>query len=468
MEKENKTIKPEIPGGFMDLLPEAAIAQEALFAKIKKIYKSFGYAPLDTPCMERTEVLTGGDKNFNKSIFIARVVKGEEDKKASGAEWEDSLGLRFDLTVPLSRVVSANPELVKPFKRYQIGKVWRGENSQAGRYREFYQCDFDIIGSNSILSDIEVVLVMNETLLALGVNNFTIRFNTRKILNGLAELAGCAERAKDFFRVVDKFDKIGTDGVLAELKRQPENAEDTGALGLSDEQAIKVRDFLQLVTLSKDKVLDGLKEFFAGSSGLGEEGVKELTEISEALTKLEIPSERWRIDLSVARGLDYYTGPVFETTLNEMPELGSIFSGGRYDGLTNRFMENSNVPGIGASIGLSRLTVALKKLGLLPKKDSVTEALVTVSAGLEMEALKISQQLRTAGINTEIYFGQDYTFRAQLSYAAKKNILFVVIAGEDEIKSGIVQLKNMSTREQKPLIVEEAIREMLNAKSAML
>jgi histidyl-tRNA synthetase len=462
MSEKNTSIKPEIPGGFIDLLPEAAIAQETLFAKIRKVYESFGFVPLDTTCLERVDVLTGGDENFNKSIFIAKVVRGAEDKKAAGSEWDDSLGLRFDLTVPLSRVVSAYPELIKPFKRYQIGKVWRGESPQVGRYREFYQCDFDIIGANSILADVEVIQVMNETLIALGLTNFTIRFNTRKILNGLAEAVGCAARAKDFFRVIDKLDKIGVDGVLAELARQPEDAADQTALALPEDKIKKVAEFLQLMDKGQDEILSGIKDFFADSTGLGEAGVKELTEISAALNKIGLPPGRWQIDLSVARGLDYYTGPVFETILNDMPELGSIFSGGRYDGLTNRFMADSNIPGVGASIGLSRLNVALNKLGLLPVKNSVTDVLVTVSEGLEMESIKIAEQLRQAGLNVEIYYGADYTFRAQISFAARKNVPFVVIAGEDEIKAGIVQLKNMSTREQKPLKIGECATEIKN------
>ncbi|NCN07710.1 histidine--tRNA ligase [Candidatus Falkowbacteria bacterium] len=458
-------IKPELLGGFRDLLPAEALMTQKVVDTIRKVYESFGFVPLETPGMENRKVLLGNTDNFNKSIFLARIVRGIEDKKIANDSWDQDYTLRFDLTVPLARVIAAYPDLPKPFKRYQIGKVWRGERPQAGRYREFSQFDFDIIGSNSILADIEVIQVMYQSMKALGIDNFLIRFNTRKILNGLAEAVNCLDNSKELFRIIDKLDKIGLTGVKSELMRQPANEYDDTALAMTENKAEKVIAFLQIKSESSDDVLVKLQDFFGDSDDLGQSGLYELQKISKALTDLNIPQKNWKIDLSVARGLDYYTGPVFETTLTDIPEIGSVFSGGRFDGLTNRFIAGSNIAGVGASVGIDRLIVALQKLGLIDKRDSVTDVLVTIfDPELQKYSMDMVQELQQNGYNTELYLGDDYTFRAQFSYAAKKSIPFVVIIGPEEMASGKIQLKDMNARKQELLTKEECFA---NLKSSL-
>jgi histidyl-tRNA synthetase len=420
---EKRVIKPEVLGGFRDFLPKEALARQEMFEKIGRICESFGFVPLDTPGMERLEVLTGGDEKFNKSIFTARIKKGEEDKGVSEKEWEQDYALRFDLTVPLARVVAANPDLIKPFKRYQVGKVWRGERQQAGRFREFYQFDFDIIGAKSTLADVEIINLMYSIMKSLGIDGFIIRFNTRKILNGLAEKVGCLARANEMFRVMDKQDKIGREGVLEELKRQPDNEFDESALSFSETQLEAVKLFLGINGSNSEEIISKLKEFFGDSSTAASYGIKELEFIADSLRRIGLPENNWQLDLSVARGLDYYTGPVFETFLTDLPALGSVLSGGRFDGLTNRFMPGSNIAGVGASVGVDRLLVGMKTLGLVEEKDSVTQVLVTVfdesDESLISASLEFADLLRKSGLSTEIYLGEDSSLRVQISYAAK-------------------------------------------------
>ncbi len=383
---------------------------------------------------------------------MARIVRGVEDKNVTDADWDQDYALRFDLTVSLARVVAAYPDLPKPFKRYQLGKVWRGERPQAGRYREFFQLDFDTIGSNSILSDVEVIQIMYAAMKSLGVENFTIRFNTRKVLNGLAEVVGCSDRAKEVFRIIDKLDKIGFDGIKKELQRQPDNEYDKTALALSDENVAKIIQFLEIKGDDPSELIQILEQLFSGQSGSGPEGVAELKQMSQMLDKLAIPRKNWRVDLSVARGLDYYTGPVFETYLDDLPELGSVFSGGRFDGLTNRFIADSNIAGVGASVGIDRLIVGMQKLGLIKSQESLTEVLVTIfDPSLQEISLQLANELRLQGFKTELYLGDDRTLRAQIAYAAKKVIPFVVIIGSEEAANNTVALKDMNARKQEIL-----------------
>jgi len=454
-------IKPDLLGGFRDMLPREAIMFQDVVATIRRVYESFGFVPLETSGMERWDVLTGGTERLEKSIFTARIVRGAEDKNVIDETEDQSYTLRFDLTVPLARVVAAYPELPKPFKRYQIGRVWRGEKPQAGRFREFYQFDFDIIGSNSILADVEVIQVMYATMTALGIKNFIIRFNTRKLLNGLAELVNCSERASEILRIIDKLDKIGIDGVITQLQRQPDNQFDESALAFSANQAMIVRNFLEISGESAQEVIKQLKQLFTGKSSRGEAGIKEIETIVTTLQELNIPQENWRFDLSVARGLDYYTGPVFETVLIDLPKLGSVFSGGRFDGLANRFMPDSNIPGVGASVGVDRLLVGMQQLGLVTAKETLTDALVTIfdqsDITLQNASLRCCNEMRKEGINAELYLGEDRTLRAQLAYAQKKNIPFVVIIGPDELRQSKVLLKIMSERKQQVLTIDECI-----------
>ncbi len=447
-------VKPELLGGFRDCLPEVMIVQQKVIATIRRVYESFGFLPLDTPCMERRDVITGGDPDFNKSIFIAKVIKGAEDRQVE-EDWDEDFTLRFDLTVSLARVVAAYPEIPKPFKRYQVGKVWRGESPQKGRFREFTQFDFDIIGSDSILADTESIQVMYEVLKALGVKRFMILFNSRKILNGLAEIVGCQIRAKTLFRVLDKLTKIGPAGVLCELQRQPHDSFDESALGLGLGQIDLVDQFIKIGGGSYLTLLAQLDGFFGQKSAIGQDGVRELLQIGSNLEALGVPTDCWQIDLSVARGLDYYTGPVFETILLDAPELGSVFSGGRFDGLTNRFIAGSNIPGVGASVGVDRLIVALQQIEAISALQRVADVLVSVfSADQQTVSLKLAQQLRESGIKAEIYLGNDLSLRAQVTYAAKKSIPLVVILGPDEQAAGVVQLKDMYTRRQEKLPID--------------
>lgn len=454
-----RTVKPDLVGGTRDMLPPDAFAQQFVFSTVQKVYESFGFVPLDTPCMERRSVLTGDDPNFNKSIFSVRVVRGAENKDESlSLLGDDDVALRFDLTVSLARVIAAYPELPKPFKRYQCGKVFRGEQPQAGRFREFYQFDFDIIGSRSILADTEVIQIMYETMKALGIPRFVIRFNTRKVLNGLAQACGCTSKSKEVFRIIDKFAKIGLNGVLEELQRKPANKFDESAVSMDEAGLDIVTRFLGIESGVSSEVLAGIKKVLGGKSEFAEEGIRELEEICQGLLFLGVSEDFWKIDLSVARGLDYYTGPVFETYLTDLPKLGSVFSGGRFDGLINRFMPDSNIAGVGSSVGIDRLIVGMRTLGLLDGKESKTKVLVTVF-GKETEkySLSFSGRLRRAGVNTEIYLGDGYTLRAQMAYAAKREIPYVVIIGPDESSSGKVQLKDMITRKQRLLTQEECI-----------
>lgn len=465
MATSKKTIKPEVLGGFKDMLPREALILQKIVDTVKIVYQSFGFLPLETPTMESLDVLTGGEET-EKSIFVARILRGAEDKGVADAEWADNFALRFDLTVSLARVIAAYPDLPKPFKRYQLGRVFRGEKPQAGRFREFFQLDFDTIGADTINADIETIVVMYECLKALGINNFTVRFNTRKVLNGLAEVVGLQSKAKELLRIIDKLDKIKEAGVKAELMRQPDNEFDESALAMSETDAERILGFLRIKNDDPQQILAQLDEYFAGNNGECLEGVAELRNITKTLDALAIPRRNWKIDLSVARGLDYYTGPVFEAVLDDMPEIGSVFAGGRYDGLTNRFMPDSNIAGVGASIGVDRLIVAMQKLGLIEAKESLTEVLVTIfDPKFEGESMALAAELRQAGFTTELYLGNDRTMRAQFAYAAKKGILFAVIIGETESRDGVVALKDLTMRQQVVLTKDALFARLKEMKS---
>lgn len=461
----SEAIKPALVSGTKDMLPSEAIVLQSLFGRVRGVCERYGFVPIETPCFESWGVLTGNEPSFNKSLFRAKIVRGAEDK---GIEVSDLAGsdtaLRFDLTVPLARVVSANPRLVKPFKRYQTGHVFRGERPQSGRLREFTQFDFDIIGSRSVYADIEIIVMMYAIMTALGVDGFIIRINTRRLLNAVAELVGCADRSNQLFRIMDKVDKLGIDGVVAELSRKPENKYDESALALGSEQVGLVRQYLSLRATRADASLgDVVSMFDTDASVSAAEALTELRTIANVLRSLGVPEDKWVIDPSVARGLDYYTGPVFETYLTDMPELGSVLSGGRFDGLTNRFMPDSNMPGVGASVGVDRLMIGLSRLGLVEEHNTLTRLLVTVyGQDLTVSSLEIAQRARAAGVPTELYLGDDSSLRGQMSYAAKQGIPFVIILGPDEVKRQIVQIKNMETREQKAVPVDEAIALVLS------
>lgn len=420
--KKERRVEPTLPGGFRDYGPSEAIARAQMFQTIRATFENFGFDPMETSSVQRKDVLFGGEKEFEKIVFD---VKGSREKKSDTA-------LRFDLTVPFARFMAANPEIPKPFKRYQIGTVWRGESPQAGRYREFMQADIDIIGSPSINADAEVIATIYWTLKNLGIEDFVIKISSRKIVNYLPEFAEFP-RAKlmKVLAILDKSGKIGQSAMMASL-----------------------RDIVGL------KALERIKEFLTKTIRINlpsQEGLDELLAIIANVAAMGIEKSKLEVDFSIVRGLGYYTGTVFETFLTKVPEIGSIASGGRYDELIVPFT-GQKTPAVGISIGIDRLFAAQEKLGLVQKKTTTTEVLVlNLSAALVSDYLEIVKQLRDAKINTSFYLGDDMSFQAQLSYAVKKGIPFVVIYGDEEKKKGVVAVKNLSTREQKEIKREELV-----------
>ena len=431
-------IEPQLASGFRDYLPKDMIPRQKMFDTIRQTFERFGFVPLDTPGIEREEILTGGDPEFKKQIFRTSV----------GLTGESDLALRFDLTVPLARVVAAYPnDLARPFKRYQTGKVWRGERPQSGRFREFVQFDADIVGSKSTMADAEIVSLMYETMTALGFKNFLVRVNNRKVLNGLAAYAGFSdEKNAAVLRAIDKLDKIQWEGVREELLRAPGDANDPG-VGLTEAQADAIKKFIDIRGGSSKETLDAVAELMKNSP-VAEEGIRELREILASVESLGVPEKNWIIDLSIARGLGYYTGPVFETILTDLPSIGSVFSGGRYDDLVSRF-GSANVPATGASVGVDRLFAAMEKLNIVPTETTVTKVMI-LNFEEDCRGLVVAGgvELRRAGIPTEIYLGQEMTLKAQLSFAVKQDIPFVVIIGGEEKQKGTAVVKDLRKREQ--------------------
>jgi len=447
-----KTIKPVTLAGFQDYLPERMIILQSTLDKIRAVYESFGFLPLDTPSMEKLEVLTGGEQ-FNKSIFVSRIKSGLEDSAENLLE--EDFASRFDLTVSLARVVAAYPDIPKPFKRYQVGKVWRGEKPQKGRFREFLQFDIDTIGSKSIWADTEIVQIMYKTLKTLGFENFNIKINDRRILNALAETLGFQDSDKDLFRTIDKMDKLGIEGIIAELA----SLNQFQLIGKPLDEAAKeiLRNFLSIKEKDPVEIMNATQKILGGKTVNGDLGIQAMKDMIKNLDSLGIPREFWTIDLSVARGLDYYTGPVFETYITNVDGLGSVFSGGRFDGLTNRFVPGSNIAGVGASVGVDRIILALESKGLVKKTNTTADVLVTVfNEGLAEYSMKLGQDMREAGIKTEVYIGEPVSLKAQIVYAVKRGIRFVVIVGQDEIAKGMIAVKDTTDKSQVVLTKDEA------------
>lgn len=429
-----KKIVPELSAGFRDYLPEDMIPRQRMFDTIRAVFERFGFVPLDTPGLEKEEILTGGDESFRMQIFRTNVQVG----------W-DRLALRFDLTVPLARVVAQyQSEIKRPFKRYQVGKVWRAEKPQAGRYREFVQFDADIVGAASMMADAEIIALMYETMKALGIPNFLIRVNTRKILNGLAAFAGFPEeKTAAVLRTIDKLDKQGWDAVRAELS----DASSPEGLALSEDAIAKLKKFLDVRGENREATVRAVRTLMQGVS-IAEEGVRDLEEILEAVRAMGVPDDAWTVDFSVARGLGYYTGPVFETVLRDLPSIGSVFSGGRYDDLVERFGA-VNVPATGASVGVDRLFTALEELGLVKRQKSVSRvAILNFDAKGTAYIQGIAAELRRAGVPTEIYLGNETTLKGQLAYVLNADIPIVVIAGSDERERNVAQVKDLRARKQ--------------------
>jgi histidyl-tRNA synthetase len=408
-------------------------ARLRIIATIREVYERYGFQPLDTPAQEYRVTLVGYGEENTKQIFTFQNPE------------EEDVGLRFDLTAPLARVVAQYPDLPLPFRRYQVANVWRVDKPDPGRFREFTQFDIDSIGSWSIAADVEILTAMYDALRALGLERFKIRFSDRKVLNSLLDFAGIPrERAHGVFRVLDKLEKIGVEGVAAELTagRVDASGDTIAGLGLARDQVEKVKRFLAIPPGRRKEVLAALRALFVRVPS-SPEALDELEKICDSLEILSIPEENVVLDQSIARGLDYYTGPVFEAILTDAPEFGSVFGGGRYDGLVERFL-GKKIPGVGASIGVDRLFAALQKLGLAKATPSTADVIVTVMEPSKLAEYQIiTRELRQAGINTEMYLGDDTSLGKQLQYADRQEIPLAVIIGSDEFSRGEVTIKNL-------------------------
>jgi len=427
--------EPKTLPGFMELLPQDQVLFNQMKETIQKTYEKFGFLPIDTPVIESTDVL------------LAKAGGETEKQLYSFTKGDSNLTLRFDLTVPLAKYVALHSnELSFPFRRYQIGKVYRGERAQRGRFREFYQCDIDVIGDGelNIINDAEIPSIMYEIFRSFGLDNFTIRINNRKILNGLFESINAKENAVDIMRIIDKIEKIGVENVKAELRE----------LKISEENIEKIIDFIQIngTTDEKLQALENLK--IENETYLL--GVEELKEVIKYIRLFNVPEPYFTVDVSIARGLDYYTGTVYETFLNEYKSIGSICSGGRYNNLSEYYTDKK-LPGVGMSIGLTRLFFVLNEMNLIKaEKKSISEILIISMIPDLKPAIDTANKLREAGINTEIYFDEKKV-KAKFKYADKLKIPKVIVIGEDEIATGKLTLKNMETGEQEQKTIEEII-----------
>ena len=432
-------VNPRTLSGFMELLPAEQMKFERMLQILRESYAVYGFTPLDTPLIESAEVLLAkGGGETEKQIY--RFQKGDSD-----------LALRFDLTVPLAKYVAANyASLSFPFRRYQIGKVYRGERAQRGRFREFYQADIDVIGDGKldISNEAEIPAIIYHSFSRLGLKKFKIRVNNRKLLNGFYAMNGMSEKAGEIMRTVDKLDKIGPLKVkqllIDEVKMLPDKSEN-------------VLDFMAIQG-SNDYVLSRLEEYRQLNEPLFNQGLDELIEVTKYLAAFGVPEENFAIDLTIARGLDYYTGTVYETEMTEHPEIGSICSGGRYDSLAEYYTDRQ-LPGVGISIGLTRLFFVLNEQGLLSEElvTAPCDALVIPMTEDLSSAVSAATELRKAGVRTQIY-GEKKKFKQKMSYADRIGAPFVLLLGEDEIAEGLVSLKDMTSGEQVKLPAAEAAK----------
>lgn len=438
-------IKPRTLSGFMELLPGKQAKMERMMDILRKTYAQYGFAPLDTPVIEDAQILLAkGGGETEKQIY--RFSKGDSD-----------LALRFDLTVPLAKYVALHyGELAFPFRRYQIGKVYRGERAQRGRFREFYQADIDIIGdgSLSVLNEAEIPAIIYKIFRGFGLNRFCIRVNNRKLLNGFYAMMDLAEKSGEIMRTVDKLDKIGTDKVRRLLMEE---------LGLDQTQAEGILRFMA-ISGGNAQVLTAL-EAYSGRNETFDQGLEELRAVTENLAGFGVPETHFAVDLSIARGLDYYTGTVYETTLLDYPQIGSVCSGGRYDDLAGYYTEKK-LPGVGISIGLTRLFYVLDEQGMLSEDGSApADALVLPMTADPAPAIALAEQLRSAGVRVQLY-GEQKKFKQKMSYADKLGVPFAVLLGEDEIARGKCSVKDMRTGEQVLLCPEEAAAHILDGLAA--
>ena len=429
-------IKPRTLSGFMELLPGKQLQFERMAEILRRTYASYGFAPLDTPAIEDAQILLAkGGGETEKQIY--RFTKGDSD-----------LALRFDLTVPLAKFVALHyGELSFPFRRFQISKVYRGERAQRGRFREFYQADIDVIGDGKldILNEAEIPAIIYKVFTGFGLRRFQIRVNNRKILNGFYAMLGLSEKSGDIMRTVDKLEKIGPEKVRVILLED---------CGLEEGQADEILKFIA-ITGSNDQVLAAL-EGYAGRNELFDQGLEELKAVTKNLAAFGVPEENFAVDLTIARGLDYYTGTVYETALLDHPEIGSVCSGGRYDNLAGYYIDKA-LPGVGISIGLTRLFYVLDEQGLLnPDLPAApADVLVLPMTGDAGPAISLAQTLRESGLRVQLY-GEQKKFKQKLAYANKLGVPYVVLLGEDELAAGKCALKDMRTGQQLLVTAQEA------------
>ncbi len=420
----------------MELLPRQQVLMESIMQTLRDTYSLYGFTPLDTPVIEASEVLLAkGGGETEKQIY--QFTKGDSD-----------LSLRFDLTVPLAKYVALHyGELAFPFRRYQIGKVYRGERAQRGRFREFYQADIDMIGDGKldVSNEAEMPAIIYQVFNRLGLRRFQVRVNNRKILNGFYEMLGLSEQAGDVMRTVDKLEKIGADKVKGLLME----------LGVPEEKAGEILGFIG-ISGSNGQVLEAL-EAYRGRNELFDLGLDELKTVVKYLGGFGVPEENFAVDLTIARGLDYYTGTVYETFMLDHPEIGSICSGGRYDNLAEYYTDKV-LPGVGISIGLTRLFFVLNEQGMLNQERNTAPADVLLLPMVEdlSPAVELATRFRNAGVRVQLY-GEQKKFKAKMNYADKIGVPFVVFLGEDEIRDGVVACKDMKSGEQTKLGFEETL-----------
>ena len=434
-------IKPRTLSGFMENLPRKQAQMERIMEILRATYARYGFATLDTPVIEDAQILLAkGGGETEKQIY--RFQKGDSD-----------LALRFDLTVPLAKYVALHyNDLTFPFRRCQIGKVYRGERAQRGRFREFYQADIDIIGDGKldILNEAEIPAIIYEIFRSFGLTRFQIRVNNRKILTGFYAMLGLSEKSGDIMRTVDKLDKIGADKVRAILMSD---------CGLTDSQAGEILDFMA-IRGSNSQVLTAL-EGYKGKNEVFDQGLSELEAVCKNLGAFGVPESNFAVDLTIARGLDYYTGTVYETTLLDHPEIGSVCSGGRYDNLAGYYIDKA-LPGVGISIGLTRLFYVLDEQGLLNPDlpTAPADVLVLPMTKDVSSAIQLAQSLRGAGLRVQLY-GEQKKFKQKMSYADKLGVPYVALLGEDEIRQGKCSVKDLTTGTQVTVTAQEAAQLML-------
>jgi histidyl-tRNA synthetase len=420
--------------------------REQLIDTAKQVYRSFGFSPIDTPALEYIEILTGkGSDETDRQLYQFTDQGGRQ------------VGMRFDLTVPLARFAAQHiNELGTPFKRYHVATVWRGEKAQRGRYREFMQCDFDTIGTRSVVADIETALVIHELFVTLGFSEFTIHLNNRQVLNGLLEKLALRDRSTQILRALDKLAKIGPERVAQEMQKEA---------GASAEQA---QDVLRLAALEgdSDQILADLDNLVEGSE-VGAQGVANLRDVMAGTRAAGVPDQRIQLDVAIARGLDYYTGIVFETFLNQLPGIGSVCSGGRYDNLAGLFTKRE-LPGIGASLGLDRLLAAMEELEMIQKVRTPAQVFIPYFAKDALhDYLRLAANVRAAGLGVEVY-PDPKKLGQQLKYADQRGFIIALIAGDDELARGVCQVKDLRTAQSQECSLASGALELIDAVKSLL